>query len=50
MFQLGAITDELSPDIERALDLAAELGLKQIELHTALGRTVEECDELEGAS
>jgi sugar phosphate isomerase/epimerase len=45
MFQLGAITDELSPDIERALDLAAELGLKQIELHTALGRTVEEWDD-----
>lgn len=45
MFQLGAISDELSPDIERALDLAAELGLKQIELHTALGRTVEEWDD-----
>lgn len=45
MFQLGAITDELNPDIESALDLAVEFGLQQVELHTALGRTIEEWDD-----
>lgn len=45
MFQLGAITDELNPDIESALDLTVELGLQHVELHTALGRTIEEWDD-----
>lgn len=41
MFQLGAISDELSPNFRRALDMASQLGIDQVELHTANGRTIE---------
>lgn len=45
MTQLGAITDELSPNIDFALDMACELGIQKVELHTAWGRTVELWDD-----
>jgi sugar phosphate isomerase/epimerase len=45
MFVLGAITDELSPNLLRALDMACEFGIDQVELHTAWGRTLEYWDD-----
>jgi L-ribulose-5-phosphate 3-epimerase len=41
MFHIGAISDELSTDTEAALDLAVELGIGWIEVHTAFGAPVE---------
>jgi sugar phosphate isomerase/epimerase len=41
MFQLGAITDELSPDVGRALEMAWRFGLRQIEVHTLWGKNLE---------
>jgi sugar phosphate isomerase/epimerase len=41
MFRIGAISDELSTDTEAALDLAVELGIGWIEVHTAFGASVE---------
>ncbi len=44
MFRPGAITDELSADTARALDLAQRYGLREVEIHTAWGRSIEELD------
>ena len=45
MFQLGGITDELSPNINHALDMACEFGIQTVELHTAWRRSVELWDD-----
>jgi L-ribulose-5-phosphate 3-epimerase len=42
MFRLGAINDELSPSFERALDLAVDLGIQELEIHTLGRKTIEE--------
>jgi L-ribulose-5-phosphate 3-epimerase len=42
MIRLGAINDELSPNFERALDLAVDLGIQELEIHTLGRKTVED--------
>lgn len=42
MFRLGTITDELSPNVERALKMASQLGVIDVEIHTAWNTNVEE--------
>jgi sugar phosphate isomerase/epimerase len=42
MFRVGAITDELSADTLRALDLAQQHGLQDVEIHTAWGTNIEQ--------
>jgi L-ribulose-5-phosphate 3-epimerase len=41
VFQLGAITDELSPDVDRALEMALQFGLQYVEVHTLWGENLE---------
>ena len=41
MFRLGAITDEVSDNFERALDIIGEWGLRDIEVHTLWDTHVE---------
>jgi sugar phosphate isomerase/epimerase len=41
-FQLGIVTDEIDPDLDRALSVAAELGLGWVELNTVWGRSITE--------
>jgi sugar phosphate isomerase/epimerase len=41
MYRLGAITDELSPNTERALDMAQDFGLCEVEIHSAWNTNVE---------
>lgn len=41
MFRIGAISDELNQDTEAALDVAVELGITWIEIHTAFDTCVE---------
>jgi len=45
MFRIGAINDELSPDLVRGLDLACELGVKDIEIHAVGEQSIEEIDD-----
>jgi sugar phosphate isomerase/epimerase len=44
MFRLGAITAELSPEVDRALKMAQRFGLEAVEVHTLWGTNVEELD------
>jgi sugar phosphate isomerase/epimerase len=41
MFRLGAITDEISEDFERALDIVGKWGLQDVEIHTLWDTHVE---------
>lgn len=45
MFQLGAITDELSPDVETALEMARRFDLQWVEVHTLRGQNLESLDD-----
>jgi sugar phosphate isomerase/epimerase len=47
MLRLGAINDELSPNFERALDLAVNLGIQEIEIHTVGRKVIEELEPAE---
>jgi sugar phosphate isomerase/epimerase len=47
MFRIGAITDELSPSFETALELAVELGLREVEIHTVDEKMVEQLSLVE---
>lgn len=47
MFRLGAINDELSSDLVRGLDLAVELGLQEVEIHTVGRKCIEEASDEE---
>ena len=49
MFRLGVITDEIDADLDRALTVAAELGLREVELNGLWGRSVTELTEEEAA-
>src|SRR3712207_3467527 len=42
MLRLGVITDEIDADLDRALAVAAELGLREIELNGVWGRNLVE--------
>jgi L-ribulose-5-phosphate 3-epimerase len=44
MLRLGAITDEISDRLERSLTLFNEWGLKDVELHTLWGSSIERLD------
>src|SRR5215212_3160223 len=46
-FRFGAVTDELDDDLERALALAHELGMTEIELNALWGRNIVELPEAE---
>lgn len=39
-FRLGVVTNEISQDLQRALDVAAALGIRDVELNTLWGRQV----------
>ena len=41
MLRLGAITDEVSPRVERALDMIRAWGVQDVEVHTAWDKNVE---------
>lgn len=41
MFKLSAITDEIAVDFEQAVELLAEWGMSEVELHTLWGTSVE---------
>lgn len=41
MYRIGAISDELSTETTRALDLADEWGMRWIEVHSAYGQSIE---------
>ena len=45
MFRLGAISDELSPNTVRALDLAQSLGLREVEIHTTWSANIEQLSD-----
>jgi sugar phosphate isomerase/epimerase len=47
MGRLGVITDEIDNDLERALAVAQELGLKEVELTNLWGRNVVELSDAE---
>ncbi len=47
MPRLGIITDELRNNTERAFDLAEKLHLKEVEIHTAWDKSVEELSDNE---
>ena len=51
MWRLGVITDEIDGDLERALAVASELGLREVELNSLWGRNIVELseDEIEKA-
>ncbi|HJW83421.1 MAG TPA: hypothetical protein VJ754_03875 [Anaerolineae bacterium] len=40
MLRLGAITDEVSPRVERALDMIRAWGRQVVEVHTAWDKRV----------
>ena len=42
MFRLGVITDEIDADPARALAVASELGIREVELNTAWGESIVE--------
>ena len=46
-FRLGAINDELSPVFEKALGLAVDLGIQEIEIHTVGRKVIEELETTE---
>lgn len=46
-FRLGVVTNEISQDLERALRVAAELGIRDVELNTLWGRQLTELTEEE---
>jgi len=39
-FQLGVITDEISPDFEHALDVMGEYGVRQVEIRELWGKNI----------
>jgi L-ribulose-5-phosphate 3-epimerase len=45
MFQISALTDELSFDTIRALNLAQQFELPSVEVHVAWGKNIEELDD-----
>lgn len=47
MFRLGAISDEVSPNAQRALDLVQAWGLSDVEVHTVWDKNIEELTNLE---
>jgi len=47
MFRLGVIADEIDADPERALTVARELGLREVELNSLWGRNVVELSDEE---
>ena len=46
MYQ-SIITDQISEDLERALQVAKEHGYHHVELHNVFGKSVEQCNEEE---
>lgn len=42
MFKIGVVTDEISNDLQEAIDIAKSWGLKYIELHSVWGKNI--CD------
>lgn len=48
-FRFGAVTDELDDDLERAVSIARDLGMTQVELNQLWGQNVAELSETEVA-
>lgn len=46
-FRLGVVTNEISEDIERALEVADALGIRDVELNSILGRPVTDLSDAE---
>jgi sugar phosphate isomerase/epimerase len=46
-FRLGVVTNEISQDLQHALKVAAELGIRDVELNTLWGRQVTELTDAE---
>ncbi|MBM3210763.1 sugar phosphate isomerase/epimerase, partial [Candidatus Poribacteria bacterium] len=38
MFKIGVVTDEISDDLQEAIDIAKSWGLEYIELHRVWGK------------
>jgi sugar phosphate isomerase/epimerase len=47
MLRLGAITDEVSPNFERALDMICDWGVRDVEVHTVWSKNVESLTDSE---
>jgi sugar phosphate isomerase/epimerase len=45
MFKIGVVTDEISDDLQEAIDIAKSWGLKYIELHRVWGKNICDVDE-----
>jgi len=47
MFRLGVITDEISPDVEKSLNVAKELGMNYIELRQCWNKNIKDLTDAE---
>jgi len=45
MFKIGVVTDEISDDLQEAIDIAKSWGLEYIELHRVWGKNICDLDE-----
>ena len=45
MFKIGVVTDEISDDLQEAIDIAKSWGLEHIELHRVWGKNICDIDE-----